>query len=99
MPGAGGVPAIINDTHISSQTTWSSEKLSQAPDLFTITTGLNIYTLTGTPIAPGSSKVYLNGVQLTYTTMYSITSNVLTLIPSGLSFNPETGMELKVFWY
>lgn len=97
------VPTIngtsIDDAAISSVTSWSSEKLSQEPDIFTISFGVNTYTLSGIPVSPTSSKVLLNGVELDYTTMYTISSNQITLIPTGLEFYVSEGDLLKVWWY
>lgn len=95
----GGGSASIDDTTIASDTTWSSSKIAKEPDIFAVTTGVNTYTLSGTPIAPASSKAVLNGVELDYTTMFIISGNQITLIPAGLEFYVETNMVLKVWWW
>lgn len=96
---SGGSGASIDDTAVAADKTWSSAKIAKAPDTFAVITGTNTYTLSGTPVAPASSKAILNGVQLDYTTMFTISSNQITLIPAGLEFYLETGMSLSVWWY
>jgi len=67
-------------------------------DVFSLILGTNDYTLSGTPIRPNDSLVFINGQKLKYNTDYTISADVLTLIPAALGYVPSDSLSMSVHW-
>jgi hypothetical protein len=91
---------LKNDWILSNGTNWQRliQNSSGTLDTFTITEGVDDYTLSGTPTIPTKSDVYLDGIRLQYGIEYTITLTQLSLIPSAIGYNPETGAKLIIKW-
>lgn len=57
------------------------------------------YVLSGTPASPTKAWAYLNGQALTYGFGFTITADTITLNPTMMGYEVQTGMELVVYFY
>lgn len=65
----------------------------------TLTAGVNVYFLSGTPTQPNLTDANINGQDISQTSgHYVLVGNQITLVPLALGYSHKSGWELEVFW-